>query len=45
MRIKIPPGVLQLHPSFARLDPEPELKGAVQDFACKASKEKGKKKR
>lgn len=34
MRIKTPPAVLQLHPIFARLDPEPQLESAVQDFAC-----------
>lgn len=44
-RIKLPPGVLQLRPIFARLDLEPELKGTVQDFACKASKGEKKKKR
>lgn len=29
--IKTPPAVLQLHTVFARLDPEPELKGTVQE--------------
>lgn len=44
VRTKTPPAVFQLHPVFARLDPEPELKGTVQDFACKGFHRKKKKK-
>lgn len=40
--IKSPSPVLQLHPIFARLAPEAELKGTVQDFACNAFTEKKK---
>lgn len=44
VRIKTPPAILQLHTIFARLDPEPDLKGTVQDFACQASTGKKKEK-